>query len=549
MSKSKFGKLSLVIVLCFFITLLAVGCSSGSDSGVDGDTDSTAEDGDLENNTSDGDAESDGDSVVTDGDAENIETETELDDDGEAIADGDNENAESEEEVEVAPVLPVAACNMESYDLLPKQDVGDYLEYQRNIFFDLTDVALDAMIGETGYDYLSPVPYGIKTYKFSYTTQDKGQLVEATAWISFPANSNVENGEEFPVALILHGTTGYADSCAPTRDDTIGPVYAAVFASNGYIAIAPDYIGLKGFGDPSTTTHGYTVGEQTAIGCWDALRAGEKLFDEMLKDEMKEEEKIAANGKYVIWGASQGGHAALFTELYGPYYAPEYDISGVVAAVPPLTMLPLAKAGIEANSPPTFGTMAVMTTYRAWYEKPEDLTTVFTNESPYYLADNAESLVFFDGECGEQNIDPPIPGDYDLREFFTEDFRQNVLAEDWDNIEPYSCYMKENSLLTSSVPPLRYTPTLVIFSEEDDLVVTAPMRDAFDDLCEAGYNFEYLECQNAGHSEGGLWSIPEQFSWLEKRMEGHPIESSKMCVRTEPVCCSQTPEGKCDEVE
>jgi hypothetical protein len=38
--------------------------------------------------------------------------------------------------------------------------------------------------------------------------------------------------------------------------------------------------------------------------------------------------------KVVIAGASQGGHAAFFTERFGAYYAPEYEVAGQAPLVP-----------------------------------------------------------------------------------------------------------------------------------------------------------------------------------------------------------------------
>ena len=539
-------KYSLTILFIMLAFVSMSGCDSDDPSISDGD--GPAADGDGED--PDGDASFDGDIAdgdqASDGDADSMEDGDVLegDEDPEFL---EEDQAETETEIEAEikedpPFLPIAACNMEAYELLPREDVGRVLTFEKNLFYDIDGAALDAILVDMAdYPYLSPVPNGVRVYRFRYTTQDKGKPVEATSYIAFPANSGIEEGRKFPMALVLHGTTGYADSCAPTAYDLEGPIYAAIFASQGYIAIAPDYIGMNGFGEASTTTHGYTIGEQTAIGCWDALRAGEELLAGEFAGDVEAEEK------YVLWGASQGGHAALFTELFGPYYAPEYEVSAVVADVAPTVMLPLAKIAVEEPKHPAFGFfMAVLATNRAWYGAPEDLKGIFTNEEPYYFADNAEGLVFFDGKCGEQNLDPPIPGGFDYRSIMIPEIQQKIRDEQWDEVEPWSCYMKENSLPTSSVPPLRYTPTLMVYSENDEIIIAEPMRTAYDQLCEMGYQLEYLECANADHVAGALWSLPEQFDWMEARLEGQAIDGSKVCKRHEAVCCSATPEGECD---
>jgi hypothetical protein len=38
--------------------------------------------------------------------------------------------------------------------------------------------------------------------------------------------------------------------------------------------------------------------------------------------------------KFVVWGHSQGAHAALFTGLIAKSYPPELDLLGVAAAAP-----------------------------------------------------------------------------------------------------------------------------------------------------------------------------------------------------------------------
>ncbi len=433
------------------------------------------------------------------------------------------------------PDLPLAACDMAPYPMVPRSEVGHLVDWEELPMFDLSASAVDALLAAGDFEALSPVPYGCRVFRFRYTTQDRGEIVEATALLGVPANA-VMPPTPFPYALYLHGTTGFSDPCAPSAMMPDGPSQAALVAALGFIGVAPDYIGMVGMGEPSTTTHGYLVGEQVAIGSWDALRAGQELLDGPLAPL-----GVQGGDQTVLWGGSQGGHAALFTELYGPYYAPEFSVAGVVAAVPPSALLPLVEIAVASFGDPTISMTAVVTTMRAWYGAPDDLYGVFTNEDPFYLADNAESYVFVEDECN------PGDGLYadSVDDIYVQSFIDAVLEGRWEDIEPWTCYFEENSLATSSVPPLRFTPTLMAYAEDDTLVVTAPQREDFQRLCKMGYQLEYRECMNASHTEGALWSLPYQLEWLRDRLAGIEIPPEKLCQVSPPVCCAASPEDVC----
>ena len=57
----------------------------------------------------------------------------------------------------------------------------------------------------------------------------------------------------------------------------------------------------------------------------------------------------AGGGKnFVVWGHSQGGHAALFTGLIAKTYAPELDLLGVAAAAPATDLVTLMNDDIDS---------------------------------------------------------------------------------------------------------------------------------------------------------------------------------------------------------
>ena len=129
----------------------------------------------------------------------------------------------------------------------------------------------------------------------------------------------------FPVIAYAHGTTGLADSCAPSRRaealaedaDQPGDLPLPPFWDAGYVVAATDYEGL---GTPGP--HPYLVGGSEGRGVLDSIRAARALPD------------AHAGEDAVVVGISQGGHAALFTGELADAYAPDAGLRGVVALAP-----------------------------------------------------------------------------------------------------------------------------------------------------------------------------------------------------------------------
>lgn len=435
--------------------------------------------------------------------------------------------------------LPVAACGMAKYQLLDPATLGEPGASEEIPLLYLDAAAANALLGSTGYTALLPLPYGSRVFRYRYTTQDRGRRIEATATLAVPNGVDLSPTTPLPVTLFLHGTTGFSDVCSPGRS-LDGQSAGAVFAALGFVAILPDYIGLDSFGDASTAAHAYLVGEQAALGSWDAVRAGLKLVKSL-------DLGVEASTRVVVWGGSQGGHAALFSERYAPYYAPEFEVPAVVALVAPTALVPLTKIAVSSFSPPTIALASALATMRKWYATPDSLAGILTDAAPYHFASTIEDQLFVKNACGDtgkayQPIDQN-PAEQQPSTVYAAPFIDAAKNDRLDALPPWGCFLEENSLATSSVKPLRQTPTLMAYSEDDELVVTAPMRDAFDTLCRAGARLTYLECAGATHTEGALWSLPEQVAWIRERLAGKPVLDG--CTRHAPVCCSATPKDRC----
>ena len=90
--------------------------------------------------------------------------------------------------------------------------------------------------------------------------------------------------------------------------------------------VATDYVGLGTAGP-----HPYLIGEDEARSVLDAVRAAKQL------------KELTLAGRTVVWGHSQGGHAALWAGILAPRYAPDDHVVGVAALAPASNLVALAE--------------------------------------------------------------------------------------------------------------------------------------------------------------------------------------------------------------
>ncbi|MCX5046593.1 lipase family protein [Aldersonia sp. NBC_00410] len=158
-----------------------------------------------------------------------------------------------------------------------------------------------------------------RAWRILYTTTgDDGEPALASGIVAVATNAPA--GPR-PLLAWAHGTTGFARQCAPSLLDD--PLASGVMPAQqevldrGWAVVATDYSGLGTAG-----THPYLIGPGEARSVLDSVRAAHQLTDLELSDET------------VVWGHSQGGHAALWSGLLAPTYAPDSHIVGVAALAP-----------------------------------------------------------------------------------------------------------------------------------------------------------------------------------------------------------------------
>jgi dienelactone hydrolase len=427
-------------------------------------------------------------------------------------------------DADITPFTP-ERCGAAPFAWLPAAQVGQPVQFDEMALTNLSATTIAQLLKNTGYD-LGEIRNGARTFKLRYTTQDKGQLTEATALVGVPIG--LETAGPVPTILWLHGTTGFMDDCAPSKNELEGAGLVALLASLGYVAIAPDYLGLRGFGPPSPagSIHSYLVGEATAIASLDAVRAAAVA---LAKDATLTDPDLQ---RTIIWGGSQGGHAAFFVDRFQPHYAPEIDVLAVAAAVPATDLRALAVWGANHPGATAITLVAALTAWQQWYGLG-DLKEVLANAEPLKLAENVP--IWLSTTC---KPDVDVSTLKTLSDLYSPEFLTKASAGEFDALTPWGCMISENSVPWTSVPRLKDRPVLVTYSENDELVITETERKSIPELCKQGYRIEYLECAGLGHTDGALASLPYMRKWIDDRVEGKPLVAERNCVIRPAVDCN-----------
>lgn len=419
-----------------------------------------------------------------------------------------------------------AKCGAAPYVWVQSNVLGDVLESESLASHSILELNYAILEGknQNAFKTTRYAKHGTRSRLLRYQTQDRGKLIDATTLMAYPEGSGT-----YPILLVLHGTAGFNDACAPSKgaaDDALGgfadatSALLSLFASFGYIAVAPDYIGLKSLGTPTGFLHPYLVGEPTAIASLDAVRAAKK--------------QLAGSsimpGDVVVMGGSQGGHGAAFVNRYLPHYAPELVIKGSVWDVPPTDILGQALPALSTWKNATKNMVAASTTYESWYKAaPGGLSSAFLapfdTSVPNALATSCSPSDAFTGATRET--------------LFTQTFLASGQQPNFGGLAPWACYLTENSLPTTSVPKLDSIPSLFLLGENDELVDNTVERASFQKLCTQGHVLQYLECAGASHTKPLSYGLDQWLDFLEDRLGNKPL--GETCVVKPAERCTSTP--------
>lgn len=184
--------------------------------------------------------------------------------------------------------------------------------------------------------YEGTAPTGSTALRILYsTTHSDGSPAVASAIVAIPAATS---GGERTVVAWQHGTTGVAQSCAPSLasealgEDAIPGISRMI--ERDWLVVATDYPGQGTSG-----RYPYLIGEGEGRSTLDGVRAARQLDD------------AHASNRVMLWGHSQGGHATLWAAQLADDYAPELSVVGVAALSAAADPLALAQRITGAGTP------------------------------------------------------------------------------------------------------------------------------------------------------------------------------------------------------
>lgn len=333
---------------------------------------------------------------------------------------------------------------------------------------------------------MTPPQHAASAFRILYrSTGLKGEPIAVSGVVAIPASGAAANR---PLVVWAHPTTGVARHCAPSlMSDVFDRVHGlGDLLAHGYVVAAPDYPGLGTGG-----IHPYLIGVSEGRAVLDAARAARALPD------------AAAGERFIPWGYSQGGHAALWAGNLAKSYAPELKLVGIAAQAPPTELGTIIRADLSGRPG------KVLSAYALWswsqlYDIPPDTAV----EERVTLVLNRIAR-----ECGE-TFQEVLSLGVDEAPFEREGF----LATDVTVIQPWRGLIEGN---TPGVTPPG-VPVFIAQGGSDTIVqplVTSLYRD---ELCTHKVPVRFVLESGAEHTDVSERSYKAAVQWIEARFAGEP---------------------------
>ncbi|MEV5649804.1 lipase family protein [Nocardia sp. NPDC052254] len=334
------------------------------------------------------------------------------------------------------------------------------------------------------------LPSAASTRLITYRSDDaQGRPIVVSGTVAVPKSPPPKDG--WPVLSWAHGTTGYADTCAPSVDtpdgldhDYLGPVDSILdtWVAKGYAVVQTDYEGL---GTPGG--HTYINGTSEANTVTDIVRAARTLDTSIGKN-------------WVVAGHSQGGQATLFTAQNAAQRAPELDLKGAISIAPGGVGLSSTVDYVRGNRPGAAAAEAFLPLILLGAQAadpaidPDRLLTA--QAAPLLTAGRTGCLA-------QIRAVPPVPP-------------ERVFAPDAD-VRPLTEYLdrQDPSRVVPSVPTMIAQGTV-------DTAVAKPGTDALvKTLCDKGVQVDYRVYDGQDHRGSVPASLSDAQDFADQVLSGH----------------------------
>jgi len=328
-------------------------------------------------------------------------------------------------------------------------------------------------------------PLGAAAWRVLYrSTSFDGKPILVSGVVIVPQGAPPPGGR--PIVAWAHPTTGIVPHCAPSLALFFFQQVQGLrtMVRDGYVVAATDYPGL---GTPGP--HPYLVGLSEARAVIDSVRVARTMPG------------AGGGNRYVVWGHSQGGHAALFTGLIAKSYAPELTLLGVAAAAPASALGALMDDDLDSPAGKNITAMTLWSWQRV-YDAP--MSKVVDPRAMPAIDRLAQ-------ECIEG------PWDLGARKRTEKPLEHHFLTVAHpDDVEPWRALLAKNT--TGPVPA--DIPVFLAQGLDDEVIWPKVTRAYFDTLCKGGSKARLFLMPGVGHGAAAMKSALDAVAWMTARFAG-----------------------------
>jgi ABC-type antimicrobial peptide transport system permease subunit/glycerophosphoryl diester phosphodiesterase/pimeloyl-ACP methyl ester carboxylesterase len=311
-------------------------------------------------------------------------------------------------------------------------------------------------------------PQGMKGWRVLFDstyTDDRATVVSGLVY----APDRPAPPDGWPVLSFAHPTTGLADRCAPSKAPGIlETTVASLTGQANMVMVASDYPGL---------------GTEGLHPFLDGPSSGRSVLDAAIAAGTIEGLKLAPTT--VLWGHSQGGHAALFAGQLAKSYAPSLDVRGVVAGAPPSQLRSLVD-GLQKTPDRGYTLLVASGMVSANPQlKVTDVLTPRAIKVSERLGEECSGEIISAVTKDTLRLPGPIPGDWLQALNADEPGRARIVA-----------------------------PVLIVHGAKDELVPVESSALLEKELEALGTKVERKVYPEAGHADVALTSLTDVLSWV-----------------------------------
>lgn len=336
---------------------------------------------------------------------------------------------------------------------------------------------------------IASAPAGSTAWRVLYASRDLGGAEITVSGVVIVPNSPAPAAGRTVVAW-AHPTTGAAMKCAPSLGIDPFAYIAGMheLLDQGYAIAATDYPGL-GVDEASS----YLLGVPESNSVLDIVRAARGIEHARISD------------RFVLWGHSQGGQAALFAAERAAAYAPELTLEGVAVAAPAADLTTLMGDDIDDVSGVTIASYAIPAYTAAYADRfGEDAIEAILTPAGIAATPDMAALCLLTENEKIHAIAGPLVGRY--------------VTSDPSTTEPWKTMLRENS---AGGMPIT-VPVFVAQGQSDELVAPTATDAYVEQLCTEKTDVAFHRLTGVDHGFAAYAALPELLLWLAEIEAGVP---------------------------